>query len=90
MGLRFRGTEVVVTTIIPGSPAALGGVCIGDVVLAVANEILLKDAPENVWVDVARFAEEQLPSLIAGNVCVCERERLRERERERERERDVC
>ena len=67
MGLRFRGAEVVVTTIIDGSPAALGGVRIGDVVLSVANEIQLNDAPENVWVDVTRFSEEQLPSLIAGN-----------------------
>lgn len=38
MAVRFEGVDVVVVTIQPGGPAAVAGVLVGDILVAVANE----------------------------------------------------
>jgi len=66
MGVRSNGSNVIVVTVKQGGPACVFGVKVGDVLLAVANEIHVGDDCEPVWVDVSRFSEGQLPLLMAG------------------------
>jgi len=66
MGVRFNGSNVIVVTVKQGGPACVFGVKIGDVLLAVANEIHVGDDCEPVWVDVSCFSKGQLPLLMAG------------------------
>ena len=66
LGVEVRGSNVVVCTIKPGGPACVGGVQLGDVLLAVANEGNAPDSNELIWIDVRRFSEAQLLSLMAG------------------------